>query len=451
MMKEALSPPKEDVPQRIVQEDFNSLNRAALLLKFLELTEEDKFEQYPRLAKAFQKVLKEFAKLGIDEDLVMVQMSEILHQLEDEVFNLELKSGRANSLPEELRDRILDRIHQILPPDSKLHPLEKAFKKFYLRALEVLAVFDKQQREGIASHRAHSEKKNGEYAFGGPELSLQAIIEALKQGIRNIELDIQATSEGTPVISHSAYTRTDQGKERIDGHTWGALRSLNPTIDRTGAPMYTLNNLLQEFKNYQGLARLNIEVKNSRATSGVINLIKKHQLEDSVMVSSFDPYVILEVHQHLPQVMLGFNTIITELNAKNILEKPKRKKNPLEISTGALTLNHFKGRVAIGGSELPEDNHRQIILTVFKHLPAEIIAALQESAGYLSVQVPAAKYLKWRGPLRALKQKAKKLGIKLLIYRVSPKKVKNLHQDIDLIHLDKGSNLTFSRMQKHDE
>ena len=104
-----------------------------------------------------------------------------------------------------------------------------------------------------------------------PENTLPAFEKALAMGVDGIELDVQITSDGVPIIHHDPVV----GGQPIVGMTVAELKKLKPAP--TLAEVLTLVN---------GQCRLYVEVKAPTATDAVIHLLAPHH--EWCAIHSFD-------------------------------------------------------------------------------------------------------------------------------------------------------------------
>jgi glycerophosphoryl diester phosphodiesterase len=125
-----------------------------------------------------------------------------------------------------------------------------------------------------------------------PENTLSAFALALEQGADGIELDVQLSTDGWPVVMHDQRVdRTTSGHGRVTDLTLAQLRSLDAG---DGRPVPTLDEVFEAF----GPALLyNLELKDRGwrdrgLAAAVADRIESHHLEDRVLVSSFNPLTV---------------------------------------------------------------------------------------------------------------------------------------------------------------
>jgi glycerophosphoryl diester phosphodiesterase len=143
-----------------------------------------------------------------------------------------------------------------------------------------------------------------------PENTLAAFDEALAQGADGIELDVQVSADGVPVVWHDGtLARAGGGRARVEREGLAALRRLDPAhrLDSRfrGLHIPTLEEVLSR---YGRRTRLLVELKLpsgsdvARASRTVIALIRRMRLEDDVLLLSFDPEVLDACAAQAPRV-----------------------------------------------------------------------------------------------------------------------------------------------------
>lgn len=132
-----------------------------------------------------------------------------------------------------------------------------------------------------------------------PENSLSAFALALEQGADGIELDVQLSADGWPIVMHDARVdRTTNGQGYVANLTLAQLRTLD---GGDGRSVPTLDEVFEAF----GPALLyNVELKDRGwrdhgLLASVADRIEGHHLEDRVLVSSFNPMTIRRARRHL--------------------------------------------------------------------------------------------------------------------------------------------------------
>jgi glycerophosphoryl diester phosphodiesterase len=158
----------------------------------------------------------------------------------------------------------------------------------------------------VVAHRGYS----GLY----PENTMFAFQKAAEAGAGEIELDVQLTKDGTVVVIHDeSVDRTTNGKGLVREHTFEELKKLDASARYGGAfgvnPVPSLDEYFSWVRN-TGITT-NIELKNGvfyyeGLEEKTAALIRKHNLEEQVVFSSFNPVSLLVCKRLLPSVPCGF-------------------------------------------------------------------------------------------------------------------------------------------------
>ncbi len=138
-----------------------------------------------------------------------------------------------------------------------------------------------------------------------PENTLAAFELAKQAGADGIELDVRLGSDGTVVVFH------DRDLLRLCERP-GCIEELS-AVDRKalrvrGEPVPTLGEVFAML----GDLELNVEIKaNKPGRMGALvdataKVIRNSPRPDQVIISSFDPIALLQIHRHLPDLALAF-------------------------------------------------------------------------------------------------------------------------------------------------
>ena len=142
----------------------------------------------------------------------------------------------------------------------------------------------------IVAHRGYSA------AFS--ENTMTAFFEAEKAGADGIELDVQLTKDGELVVIHDEKVdRTTSGSGYVKDFLYTELRKLN--ANKKGIkkePIPALTEVLEWLKGNELIC--NIELKNGMfryegMEEKVIELIRRYELSDRIILSSFNHYSIV--------------------------------------------------------------------------------------------------------------------------------------------------------------
>nr|WP_284700202.1 glycerophosphodiester phosphodiesterase [Gracilimonas sediminicola] len=140
-----------------------------------------------------------------------------------------------------------------------------------------------------------------------PENTMAAFRAAYEMGAEMIELDILLSKDSVPVVIHDeTLDRTTNGTGLVADYTLTELRKLDAGLwfgrEHAGEHIPTLEEVLQFAK---GKIALNIEIKTEAVTDDylegieekALNLVKKYEMEDYVLYSSFDYRAISHLKQ----------------------------------------------------------------------------------------------------------------------------------------------------------
>ena len=147
-----------------------------------------------------------------------------------------------------------------------------------------------------------------------PENTLAAFDEALRQGADGIELDVQLSRDGVPVVYHDrTLVRAGGGRRRVARLDAAELTRLDPgaRVDRRfgGQHIPTLEAVL---RRYSRRTRLWVEIKTHEGAAGrerhaqlaatVARMIRQMRLESRVLLVSFDVGVLEAATREAPTV-----------------------------------------------------------------------------------------------------------------------------------------------------
>ena len=149
-----------------------------------------------------------------------------------------------------------------------------------------------------------------------PENTLASFRLARQLGATWLEFDVQLSADGVPIILHDDTLERTTNLGRPARPTELSLAELKE-LDAGGwySPAFqgeklpTLDEVLSEFGPTMGL---NIEIKSRpgfEADNGLERLIaeavRRHELQERVLISSFDPFRLAALHQLDPALRLG--------------------------------------------------------------------------------------------------------------------------------------------------
>lgn len=165
------------------------------------------------------------------------------------------------------------------------------------------------------AHRGYSGKYD--------ENTMMAFIKAIEFNADGIETDVQLTKDNIPVIIHDeTIDRTTNGSGFVKDYSFNEIQKFKTA---NGEKIPRLEDLLEIFKK-SNLKLLNLELKNSIINYEglekiVLGLVKKYNIEDKVIISSFNHYSVLKVKELNPKIKVGALTETTLVNVTKYLKE----------------------------------------------------------------------------------------------------------------------------------
>ncbi len=175
-----------------------------------------------------------------------------------------------------------------------------------------------------------------------PENTKASILAAIELGLEWVEVDIQPTKDGELVVCHDhKIDRCSNGKGRVDSFTLDQLREFDFggwfSPEFKSESILTLGELLSLAKVHH--LKLNLEVKidqhNVQQVCGLVKecLLKHNANRDDIVLSSFSPDIIRELHRILPEYDLGVLSDRLTSKVKQLLD---------EVSAISCNLNYLR-------------------------------------------------------------------------------------------------------------
>jgi glycerophosphoryl diester phosphodiesterase len=169
------------------------------------------------------------------------------------------------------------------------------------------STFDDLKKPTIFAHRGAS--------ADAPENTMAAFKLAYDQGADAIELDAKLTADGQVVVMHDdTVDRTTNGSGSVKSLTLVDLLRLD--AGSKFPPLFKSEKVPSLEQVFEALGRkifINVELTNYSSpmddlTDKVVALVKKYNLEESVLLSSFNLIALIQARKLLPKVALGFLT-----------------------------------------------------------------------------------------------------------------------------------------------
>jgi len=127
------------------------------------------------------------------------------------------------------------------------------------------------------------------------------------QGAHGVELDLQITSDGVPVVLHDeTLQRTTDGRGRVDALSWTALTRLD--AGRWFAPEFAGERVpsLEQVLDWAGdRMQLNLEIKDPAVATAMLDELQRFP-RCRVLVSSFDHRLLERLRTVAADLPLGF-------------------------------------------------------------------------------------------------------------------------------------------------
>jgi len=152
-----------------------------------------------------------------------------------------------------------------------------------------------------------------------PENTQAAFEEALRRGADAIELDVQLSRDGVPVVYHDrTLTRAGGGRRQLSALDWSELRELDPGLrfDRRFRGQ-TLPSLEQVLDRFAKRTRLLIEIKTREGRRGAARhvelaqscarLVRRRRLERRISFLCFDESLLAAAAEVAPRAQLALN------------------------------------------------------------------------------------------------------------------------------------------------
>ena len=146
-----------------------------------------------------------------------------------------------------------------------------------------------------------------------PENTISAFKLALHHNADAIELDAKLSADGHVVVIHDqTVDRTTPSSGQVGDLSLSELRALDASSHF--AITYkneTIPTLEEVFDSCGGQIFINVELTNYASIKDdlpdkVAQLVKKHKLEENILISSFNPLALWRMNRLLPEVPIGF-------------------------------------------------------------------------------------------------------------------------------------------------
>jgi glycerophosphoryl diester phosphodiesterase len=224
------------------------------------------------------------------------------------------------------------------------------------RPTTVEEFYDSGARTRVIAHRG--------FSGAAPENTIAAVRAAIEINADMVEVDVTLTSDGHVVVIHDeTLDRTTDGSGEVSDFTRAELQLLDagawfaPRF--AGERIPTLDAVLDEVEDR---ILLNVEIKSEAVDRGIVALvasaIQRRGMVDQVVVSSFSPKALQEMHSIAPAIRTAvlYNTkfhtgqdavdIVADLGAsvfnikrQRLTKKMRRRCRENNIPIGVYTVN----------------------------------------------------------------------------------------------------------------
>jgi glycerophosphoryl diester phosphodiesterase len=145
-----------------------------------------------------------------------------------------------------------------------------------------------------------------------PENSLLAIKKAIELGVDCVEIDVHLSKDNHVVVMHdSNLKRLTSCNGKIALKTIHELRQC-----KLKKGSHQIPTLAEVFPLFKGETKLNIEIKGFRPAWKVVELIKKHMMQDKAVVSSGSVTALRIIRHEMPSLPTAFIFYVSPGNTK---------------------------------------------------------------------------------------------------------------------------------------
>ena len=142
-----------------------------------------------------------------------------------------------------------------------------------------------------------------------PENTMSAFRLAKQQGADGIEFDVKLSADGQVVIIHDpTVNRTTNGKGLVKNLSLSEIKQLDAgssfSSQFAGEPIPTLAELFDEMRHslYMNVEMTNYTTQSDLLPEKVAELVRKYDMYDSIVFSSFSKKTITRIHALLPEI-----------------------------------------------------------------------------------------------------------------------------------------------------
>lgn len=176
------------------------------------------------------------------------------------------------------------------------------FKLLSFLWLAISAPMNSLAQPAIVAHRGFSAE--------APENTLAAFERAIAVGADYFELDVMASKDGVPVVIHDETidrTSSDGRFGNVDSFNAHELIQLSvghPSKFGNEFHSEAIPTLQQALKLAKGRIKVCVEIKASGIEQAIIEVITQNEMEDDVIIFSFESSILQRIHQLNPRLSL---------------------------------------------------------------------------------------------------------------------------------------------------
>lgn len=167
------------------------------------------------------------------------------------------------------------------------------------------ALYGDLSRPAVVAHR-------GAMAYA-PMNTLAAFELAVAQGADGVELDVWLSQDDVPVVMHDfEVDKTTDGTGRLGSMPLAAIKALDAgswfSAEYAGQRVPTLAEVFEAVGNklWVNVEIKSLQVQNQNIAWHVTETIRKHNMQERVLVSSFNPLVLRQMRKLAPEIPLGY-------------------------------------------------------------------------------------------------------------------------------------------------
>jgi glycerophosphoryl diester phosphodiesterase len=224
------------------------------------------------------------------------------------------------------------------------------------RPTTVEEFYETRARTRVIAHRG--------FSGAAPENTIASVRAAIEIQADMVEIDVTLSADGHIVVIHDeTLDRTSDGSGEVSQFTLAELKQLDagsrfdPSFSGERIP-----TLEQVFTEVEGRILLNVEIKSEAVARGiagkVASAIREHGMIDQVVVSSFSPTALREMHSAAPEIrtavlhntklhqgrdaveiVTGLRASVFNIKRQRLTKKMLRRCREHDIPVGIYTVN----------------------------------------------------------------------------------------------------------------